>query len=160
LPTTVDPGGTSSTTTVFAPILAPSPTAIGPSSLEAGPAERHPLVEGDPLADLGCLADHNAGAVVDEELAADLRRRVDLDAGDRPGQVREHARRNRHPRLEQRVGKPVREQGLNPGPAQQDLQRRDSLRRRIAIAGGRDVGAHLGNQCLPSTHGEKKGRET
>ena len=53
------------------------------AALEAGAAQRHPLVERHPLADLGRLADHHAGAVVDEELAADLRRRVDLDPGDR-----------------------------------------------------------------------------
>ena len=37
LPITVEPGGTSSTTTVLAPILAPSPTAIGPSSFAPEP---------------------------------------------------------------------------------------------------------------------------
>ena len=37
LPITVEPGGTSSTTTVLAPTLAPSPTAIGPSSLAPEP---------------------------------------------------------------------------------------------------------------------------
>src|SRR4051812_2168644 len=37
LPTTVAPGGTSSTTTVLAPIFAPSPTAIGPSSFAPEP---------------------------------------------------------------------------------------------------------------------------
>ncbi len=111
LPTTVAPGGTSSTTTVLAPILAPSPTAIGPSSLapeptvtlspegrvalaalEPGAAQGHPLVERHPVADLGRLADHHAGAVVDEELLADLRRRVDLDPGHGAGQVGDRPR--------------------------------------------------------------------
>ena len=39
---------------------------------EPGAAERDSLVEGHPVADLGRLADHDAGAVVDEELVADL----------------------------------------------------------------------------------------
>ena len=50
------------------------------AALEAGAAQRHPLVEGHPLADLGGLADHHAGAVVDEELA----RRSSPPGGSRP----------------------------------------------------------------------------
>ena len=87
LPTTVEFAGTSSITTVFAPTFAPWPTVTGPSSFapepivtssldgrvalaarEPGAAEGHALVERHPVADLGGLADHDAGAVVDEEV--------------------------------------------------------------------------------------------
>ena len=98
MPTTVEFGGTSWTTTELAPTLAPWPTVIGPSSLapepivtlsstvgwrlplrEAGAAERDSLIERHAVADLGRLADHHAAAVVDEELVPDARRRMDLD---------------------------------------------------------------------------------
>ena len=42
------------------------------AALEAGAAERHALVDRDVGADLGGLADHHAGRVVDEEPGADL----------------------------------------------------------------------------------------
>ena len=80
-------------TTELAPIFAPWPTVIGPSSLapepivtlsldrrvalagrEAGAAERDALVERDVVADLGRLADHDAHAVVDEQPVADAAR--------------------------------------------------------------------------------------
>ena len=54
---------------------------------EAGAAERDALVERHVVADLGRLADHHAGAVVDEQPLADSRGGVDLDAGER---AREH----------------------------------------------------------------------
>ena len=79
LPTTVEFGGTSWMTTLLAPIFAPWPIVIGPSSFapepivtlscdrrvalagrEAGAAERHALVERDVVADVGRLADHDA----------------------------------------------------------------------------------------------------
>ena len=91
LPTTVEFGGTSWITTLLAPILAPWPTVIGPSSLapepivtlsshrrvalagrKAGAAERHALIQRHVVADLGRLADHHAHPVVDEEAVADL----------------------------------------------------------------------------------------
>ena len=130
------------------------------AALEAGAAERHPLVEGHPPADLGRLADHHAGAVVDEELGADLRRRVDLDPGDRAAQVGDHPRRQRHPGLAQRVGDAVGEQRLHTGPAGEDLEGRDALRGRVAVARGGDVGADLLDDASSSSiHGAKKGRD-
>jgi len=44
-------------------------------------AERHALIEQAVVADLGRLADDDAGAVVDDEAAADRRAGVDLDPG-------------------------------------------------------------------------------
>ena len=109
------------------------------AALEAGAAQRHPLVERHPVADLRGLADHHAGAVVDEELAADPRRRVDLDPGHRAGQVGDRPRRQRHPGLAQRVRDAVGEQRLHAGPAGEDLEGRDPLRGRVAIARRGDV---------------------
>ena len=86
-------------TTELAPILERAPTSIGPSSFapgadhhlvadrrvalaarEAGAAERDALVHRHVVADLGGLPDHDAGAVVDEQPAA--------DAGGRDGSPR------------------------------------------------------------------------
>ena len=44
-------------------------------------AERHTLIELDVVADVRRLADDDAGAVVNEEVRADLRAGVDVDAG-------------------------------------------------------------------------------
>src|SRR5690349_10869036 len=48
---------------------------------EAFGAERHGLVEPHAFADHGRLADNDSGAVVDEETGADLRARMNVDAG-------------------------------------------------------------------------------
>ena len=56
---------------------------------EALGAQRDGLVDAHALADDGGLADHHAGAVVDEEAAADLRARVDVDAGGRMRNLRD-----------------------------------------------------------------------
>jgi hypothetical protein len=60
-------------------------------------AQRHTLVEPHVVADLGGLADHDAGAVVDEEAAPDPRARVDVDAGPVVGMLRHHAWQDPHP---------------------------------------------------------------
>ena len=104
LPTTVEFGGTSWMTTELAPIFEPDADLDRAEQLRAGAdhhlvadrrvalaarearaAERDALVHRHVVADLGGLADHDAGAVVDEEAAPDLRGRVDLDAGARRG---------------------------------------------------------------------------
>ena len=91
-PTTVAFGGTSRTTTLLAPILAPCPIVDRPEQLgaradrdvvlhrgvalagrEAGAAEGHALVERDAVTDHRRLADHHARAVVDEQPGTDLR---------------------------------------------------------------------------------------
>ena len=145
LPTTVEFGGTSWITTVLAPIFAPWPIVIGPSSfapepivtlscdrrvalagLEAGAAERDALVERHVGAELGRLADHDAHPVVDEQAVADPRRRVDLDPGQRARHVGQRARDDRHVRGVERVRDAVREQRVQAGPAREDLGRRDA----------------------------------
>ena len=60
----------------------------------------------------------------------------------------------------QRVGDAMGEQRLHTGPAGEDLEGGDAARGGVAIARRADVGAHLGDHPLPTTHGEKKGRDT
>ena len=162
LPTTVAFGGTSWITTEFAPTLAPWPTVIGPSSLapepivtlsstvgwrlpacEAGAAQRDALEQGHAVADLGRLADHDPGAVVDEEVAPDARGRMDLDPGHDAARVRQQARHERHVGLVQRVRDPVREDRVHARVGEQDLRRSGRARGRVAVAGRRDVLAQL-----------------
>src|ERR1044072_9721747 len=54
---------------------------------EAARAQGHGLIEAHPLADHRGFADDDAGAMVDEEAAADLRSRMDVDAGQRMGDL-------------------------------------------------------------------------
>jgi hypothetical protein len=110
---------------------------------EAGAAERDALVERHPVTDLGRLADHDPGAVVDEEVLADLRRGMDLDPGDRPARERDRPRRERHARVVDRMCHAVGEQRLYPRPRGEDLDRADPAGCRIAFARRSDVGADL-----------------
>ena len=57
-----------------------------------GAAERHAVIQGDVVADLGGLADHDAGAVVDEEAPADARAGMNVDIGQRARQEGQQAR--------------------------------------------------------------------
>ena len=110
-PTTVAPGGTSRRTTALAAMRALSPTRNGPEHLcagadhdvvaerrmaladvLAGAAERHALIEQAVVADLGRLADHDAGAVVNDQTAADLRAGVDFNSGPHLRPLRDRAR--------------------------------------------------------------------
>src|SRR6266498_351558 len=59
------------------------------ASLLAGAAERHALVQRDPIADLARLADHHTHAVVDEETPADRRAGMDLDTGEESANLRD-----------------------------------------------------------------------
>ena len=162
-PTTVAFGGTSWITTEFAPTFAPWPTVIGPSSFapepivtlsstvgwrlpvaKPVPAERDALEQRDAVADLGGLADHDAGAVVDEEVPPDPGGGMDLDARSRCGS-RSTSRRGtqRHVGRVQRVGDAVGEDRVHARIGEQDLDRADRARGRVAVAGGRDVLAQL-----------------
>ena len=136
MPTTVAPAGTSFVTTELAPILAPSPTSIGPEHLRAradddvvangrvtlsanarrrvGAAQRHILVDGHVVADLRSLADHRE-AVVDEEVAADLRARVDVDRGQEARDMVHEAREEVELAFPQPVADAVKPSAMTPG---------------------------------------------
>ena len=72
---------------VMLPItLAPAPSStpradlrMAVAALGARAAQRHALQHGDVVADHRCLADDDAGAVVDEDALADARGRIDVD---------------------------------------------------------------------------------
>src|SRR3546814_19240390 len=68
-----------------------------------GAAERDALIDRDIVADLGGLADHDAETMIDEEVPADLRARMDVDRGQETRQVIDEAREEEQPRLEQPV---------------------------------------------------------
>ena len=82
------------------------------AALAAGAAQRHALVEQHVVADLGGFADHHAGAVVDEEAAADGGAGVDLDLGEEAADLRNHARQQRHAPAVKPVGQAVRQDGV------------------------------------------------
>ena len=98
---------------------------------KAGAAERHALIQGHVVADLGGLADHHPHPVVDDEARADLRRRVDLDPGHRARERRDQPRQQRHAGAVQRVREPMGEQRVQARPRGEDLQRADVPGRRI-----------------------------
>ena len=62
------------------------------AALLAGAAERHALVEHDPIADDRCLADDHAHAMIDEEATPDLRAGMNLDPGHEATELRDQAR--------------------------------------------------------------------
>ena len=88
---------------------------------EAARAERHGLVQAHSLADHAGLADDDAGTVVDEEAAADLRPGMDIDAGERMGDLADGAREEPGAELVQRVRQPMVDDRRHSGIDQQDL---------------------------------------
>ena len=84
-------------------------------------AERHMLVKLDVLPDGRRLADHHAGAVVDEEGFPDRCAGVDVDPGEPVRVLGHHARQKRHPLQIQDVRKPVRADGGKGRIAENDL---------------------------------------
>src|SRR3546814_20829237 len=68
-----------------------------------GAAERDALIDRDIVADLGGLADDDAETMIDEEVPADLRARMDVDRGQETRQVIDEAREEEQPRFEQPV---------------------------------------------------------
>jgi FMN-dependent oxidoreductase (nitrilotriacetate monooxygenase family) len=89
-------------------------------SREALGAQRHMLVQAHALADDRGFADHHAGAMVDEEAGADLRRRVDVDAGRRMCDVRYQTRQERRAETVQAMGQAVVQDGDGARIAQHD----------------------------------------
>jgi hypothetical protein len=98
--------------------------------------------------------------VVDEQPAADARRRVDLHARHDLDEVREHAGNQRDARLVQDMGDAVREQGLDASVGEQDLDPADAARRRVALLRRGQVLPHLlrdARECGEPDHGAKNG---
>ena len=109
MPTTVEHSGTSCRTTEPAPIFAPLPTVMDPSTL--APVEirasssivgcllpflflfpkRHALKNRDIVSDLTGFADHNPHAVINEKSPADLGTRVNFDSRKEAGDLRDRS---------------------------------------------------------------------
>ncbi len=111
-------------------------------------AERDALVEFHVASDHGGLADHDARAVVNEEMLADRRAGMDVDARLRVGVFAHDARDDRHLQLVELVGEAVhRGDGVEAGIGHHHLHA--ARRGGITLVGGCDVGlqqaAHLGN---------------
>ena len=86
---------------------------------------------------LGGLADHDAHAVIDEEPAADLGTRVNLDPGHEAAYLRDEPRRDEPAATPQGVGQAMEHQRMDAGIAQHDLETRP--RRRIALENRLDI---------------------
>src|SRR5437763_1931770 len=82
-------------------------------------AERHALVQQHVVSDLGCLADHHAHSVIDEETAPDSRARMDLDARHRSRELRNDARESKPSREIQTMRDPVQHCRVESRIAQQ-----------------------------------------
>jgi hypothetical protein len=103
-----------------------------------GAAQRDALVDGHIVTDVGRLADHGE-AVVDEQVAADLRAGMNVDASQETGHVVDQAREEIHLRLEQPVRHPV--PGHGPDAR---IEQHFPARSRRGIA--RDDGIQIGDQ--------------
>ena len=114
------------------PFRAAHEVAVG-VGLEGERTERNPLVELHVAADFARLADHDAGAVVDEEVVADRGARMDVDAGARVGPLGHHARDERHLEPVQEVGQPVDGHRLQARVAEDHLVER--AHGRVAVVG-------------------------
>ena len=82
--------------------------------IPTGAAKGDLVVERDVLADLGRLADDHAHAVVDEETTADAGARVDLDAGQKAGELGVHPGQPGQTMVPQPMTDAMRPQGLQP----------------------------------------------
>ena len=155
-PTTVAPSGTERTTTLPEPMRAPSPTTMFPRMhafeptttfgaelrmalrpLQLGAAEDHTFVQQAPIADPRGLPDDHAHAVIDDDAPAQRRTRVDLDPGEKPAGMPDHARGQAEPVGPQGVRHPVHPHRVHAGIDERDLERR--ARGRIVLEDGVDV---------------------
>ena len=101
-------------------------------------AQRNALIDLHVVADIGGLADNDAGGVVDEEVLADLRAGVDVDAGAAVGVLGHDARDERHVLHVQLVRDAVHEDGEEARIAEDDLFL--ALGGRVAVEGRLHVG--------------------
>ena len=88
-------------------------------------------------ADLTRLADDDASAVIDEEVIADRRAGVDVDAGPRMGPLGHHPGNERHFEAVEKVRQPVDRDRLEPGIAKDYLVERPHGR--VAVVGRLDI---------------------
>ena len=97
------------------------------------------------------LADHDRGAMIDEEAPTDARARMDLDERERTHDLGDQARQERHPRPEERVREPVPEHRVDGRVGQQDFQA--ATRRGILAADTADGFKQIAKQETKARYG-------
>ena len=105
----------------------------------AGAAERHVMQHRDVVADHRGLADHEAGGVIEEDAAADLRRRMDVALEHRRRAALQVIREVLAALAPEPVRKPMRLNGVEAFVVEHRLD--EAVGRRIAVEGRDDVGA-------------------
>ena len=95
------------------------------------------MVERHIIANDGGFADHHPHAVVDEKASTDRRARVNLDAGQATGKVRDHAPAPIPLTNPEAVRQTMQDQRMNPRITGEHLPCR--TRRRIAVKHGTDI---------------------
>ena len=94
-------------------------------------AQRHAVIHGHIVADLGRFADHHAHAVVDKETPPDGRPRMDLDTGEPARKVRNEARQPFEIGMPQRIGQAMEDARMQARIAGQHLK--GGARRGVAV---------------------------
>src|SRR5690606_9019094 len=112
--------------------------------LEGFRAEGDALVGFYVMADAGGFADDDAGAVVDEEVGADLGAGVDVGAGAFVGILGEHPGQQRDLEVVEEMGDALQRDHQHAGVGEDDFL--DAARGRVAAVGGLHVGLHDGAQ--------------
>ena len=87
----------------------------------AGAAQRDTLIQRAAVAYLGGFADDDAGAVIDKDAVSQRGAGVDLDAGEKAGELADEPCKEKAAVPVQPVRRPVPEQRMYPGVNQQDL---------------------------------------
>jgi hypothetical protein len=102
-----------------------------------GSTECYALIQENVVANLSGFPDYYARAVVDEEPPPDGSARMNLDARQKPAELRNNPRQQRHFPLVQPVGDPVQQDSVQTGVAEDNLER--ALSGRIPLEYGIDL---------------------
>ncbi len=105
--------------------------------IPTGAAQGHALVQGHVITNFGGLANDDAHAVVDEEAAADLGARVNLDAGQPTPKVGHHPRQPFPTHAPQGTGQPMNPDRMHARVAGQHFK--GIARRRVTVENTLDI---------------------
>ena len=111
---------------------------------ETGATERHALIDGAVIADLGGFANHHAHAVIDDEPAANARAGVNFNAGEEACPMRDPAPQPLEAVRPAPVGRPVHRQGVQAGVTGEHLPGRSGGR--ITFEDAADVFSQTGEE--------------
>jgi hypothetical protein len=90
--------------------------------LQTGAAQRYAVIKRDILANLGCLTNDHSHTVVNEKISPDGRARVNLNASEASGNLRNPACEQFEPAFPKTVSDAVRPDGMQARIAQQNFQ--------------------------------------